>query len=153
MACALEGLALGQCVMKTIREILAQIRAPSFTAGLVLFDDKVVETAPIIRRMRGWSRARVREECKRLGWHISIVWQMDREDVTAPTMPRAGITQHEESFEVTRKDGTVEFVYFDDNAGRRAINGRLTKDAAFAKAKELCASAARAPQVQRANAG
>jgi hypothetical protein len=28
-----------------------------------------------------------------------------------------------------------------------------TKDAAFAKAKELCASAARAPQVQKANAG
>jgi hypothetical protein len=28
-------------------EILAQIRGANFTAGVVLFDDKVVETAPI----------------------------------------------------------------------------------------------------------
>ncbi|UGY13711.1 hypothetical protein HAP48_0034830 [Bradyrhizobium septentrionale] len=52
-----------------ITEVLAQIRAPNFTAGIVLFDDVVVETAPIV--------------------------------------------------------------------GRRAINGRMTKKAAFARAQEL----------------
>jgi hypothetical protein len=43
-----------------ITETLAQIRGANFTAGIVLFDDKVVETAPIVRYMRGWSRDRVR---------------------------------------------------------------------------------------------
>jgi hypothetical protein len=67
-----------------IDEILAQIRAPHFTAGIVLFDGKVVETAPILRRFKGRSRDHVRAECKRLGWEVSVVWQMQREDITAP---------------------------------------------------------------------
>ncbi|UPT99178.1 hypothetical protein J4G48_0014500 [Bradyrhizobium barranii subsp. apii] len=65
-----------------ITEVLAQIRAPNFTAGIVLFDDVVVETAPIVRYMRNWSRDRVRTECNRRGWTVSVVWQMDREDIT-----------------------------------------------------------------------
>ena len=120
-----------------ITEILAQIRGGNFTAGIVLFDDKVVEAAPIVRRMRGWSRDRVRAECQRMGWTITVIWQMEREDVTAPPMPKAGIKQHEESFEVTKPDGSIEFVYFDDNAGRRAINGRLSKEAALKQAQSM----------------
>jgi hypothetical protein len=68
-----------------ITEILAQVRGPHFCAGIVLFDDKVVEAAPIVRRFKGRSRDQVRAECKRLGWSVSVVWQMQREDVTAPT--------------------------------------------------------------------
>lgn len=34
-----------------ITEVLAHIKAPNFTAGIVLFDD-VVETAPLVRYMR-----------------------------------------------------------------------------------------------------
>ncbi|MEY9235451.1 hypothetical protein ABIF78_007774 [Bradyrhizobium japonicum] len=120
-----------------IKEVLAQIRAPNFTAGIVLFDDVVVETAPIVRHMRRWSRDRVRAECNRRGWTVSVVRQMDREDITAPPMPKAQIVQHEESFEVVRADGSIEFVYFDDNASRRAINGRLSKERAFERAQEL----------------
>ncbi|MGY8661743.1 hypothetical protein Q3C01_05160 [Bradyrhizobium sp. UFLA05-109] len=76
-----------------ITEILAQIRAPSFTAGIVLFDDKVIETAPILRYMRNWSRDRVRAECQQRGWTVSVVHQMERDDVTAPPMPKVGIVQ------------------------------------------------------------
>lgn len=54
----------------------------SVAAGIVLFDDVVVETAPIVRYMRNWSRDRVRAECNRRGWTVSVVWQMDREDIT-----------------------------------------------------------------------
>jgi hypothetical protein len=117
-----------------ITEILAQIRAPSFTAGIVLFDDKVVETAPRVRYMRRWSRDQVREECRQKCWTITVVWQKEREDVTAPKF-KVGITQHEESFEVVRADGETKFFYFDDNAGRRAISGRMTKEAAFKAAQ------------------
>ncbi|MCD9821234.1 hypothetical protein [Bradyrhizobium japonicum] len=66
-----------------ITEVLAQIRAPNFTAGIVLFDDVVVETAPRVRYMRRWSRDRVRTECKQRGWTVTVIWQMDREDITA----------------------------------------------------------------------
>jgi hypothetical protein len=59
-------------------EILAQIRAPTFTAGLVLWSNAVVEAAPIIGYMkRGkWSRERVREFCKAKGWHVQVIDQL-----------------------------------------------------------------------------
>jgi hypothetical protein len=61
-------------------EILAQIKAPHFTAGLVLFDNTVVEAAPIIGYMKKqkWSRDRVRSYCQDKGWDISVVYQMKR---------------------------------------------------------------------------
>jgi hypothetical protein len=65
-------------------EILAQIHGANFTAGIVLFDDKVAETAPIVRYMRGWSRGRVRDYCQKHGWGVSVVLQTERDHVTAP---------------------------------------------------------------------
>lgn len=62
-----------------ITEILARITAPHFCAGIVLWDDKVVEAAPIVRRMKGWSRAKVRDHCRDKGWTISVVHQMSRQ--------------------------------------------------------------------------
>ena len=64
-------------------ETLAQIVSPAnpkFTAGLVLWDDVVIEAAPIIGYMKRqkWTRDRVRARCKREGWTVSVVWQMDR---------------------------------------------------------------------------
>jgi hypothetical protein len=56
-------------------ETLARIRAPHFTAGLVLHDDEVSEAAPIIGYMKEgrWTRAVVRDYCQRKGWQISVV--------------------------------------------------------------------------------
>ena len=47
-------------------------------AGLVLWDDIVVEAAPIIGYMkRGrWTRDRVRAYCERQGWKVSVVHKM-----------------------------------------------------------------------------
>jgi hypothetical protein len=84
--------------------------------------------------MRGWSRGRVRDYCKKHGWRVSVILQTEHDDVTASPI-KPGITQHEESFEVVRPDGSTQFFYFDENAGRRAINGRLSKEAAFAAAR------------------
>jgi len=63
-----------------ITEILAQIRGDHFTAGIVLFDDRVVEAAPIVGYMKKqrWSRDRVRNYCRNKGWEVSVVWQMER---------------------------------------------------------------------------
>jgi hypothetical protein len=54
-------------------EILAEIEADDFCAGLVLRDDKVIEAAPIIGYMKGWSRGRVRDHCTEKGWKAKIV--------------------------------------------------------------------------------
>lgn len=67
-------------------EILAQVegkdgRGRPFTAGIVLWDDKVVVAAPILRRhFAGKWRDQVRLICKRRGWHISIVHEVHRPD-------------------------------------------------------------------------
>lgn len=62
-----------------ITEILASIDAPHFYAGVVLWDDKVVEAAPILRYMKGWSRDRVRSYCKDKKWSVSVVHELRRQ--------------------------------------------------------------------------
>jgi hypothetical protein len=61
-------------------EILAQIHGDHFHAGLVLFDDVVVEAAPIVHYMkRGkWKRDRVRAHCKQKGWTIEVIHRIER---------------------------------------------------------------------------
>jgi hypothetical protein len=61
-------------------EILAQIRGDKFYAGIVLWNGQVVEAAPIVSYMkRGkWTRERVRDYCKKKGWQISVVHEMQR---------------------------------------------------------------------------
>jgi len=61
-------------------ETLAVIDAPHFHAGIVLFDDVVVEAAPIVGYMkkRRWSRDKVRAYCERKKWTVSVVHQIER---------------------------------------------------------------------------
>ena len=65
-------------------ELLAQVEGKSrgrpFVAGIVLWDDKVVVTAPILRReLAGKTRDQVRAICERNGWKVSVVHQLERE--------------------------------------------------------------------------
>lgn len=55
-------------------EILASIEAPHFLCGIVLRNDRVIEAAPIVKYMKGWSRARVRDYCQEKDWSVSVVW-------------------------------------------------------------------------------
>lgn len=64
--------------MTTTKEILAVIDAPHFYAGVVLLDDQVTEAANILKYMRKWSRAKVRDYCNTKGWKISIVYEQTR---------------------------------------------------------------------------
>lgn len=55
-------------------EMLAQITAPHFVAGIVLADDVVTTTtAPIVSYMRGWHRDRVRAYVARKRWTIRVL--------------------------------------------------------------------------------
>ena len=64
--------------------MLAEIDAPDtpkrkgFCCGIVLQNDRVVEAAPIVKRMKGWTRMRVRSYCRDKGWKVSVVWEMKR---------------------------------------------------------------------------
>ncbi len=55
-------------------ELLWQVFAPRFTAGLVTRDDAVVDAAPILRRAcLGKMRAEVRAVASQRGWVIRFV--------------------------------------------------------------------------------
>jgi hypothetical protein len=62
----------------TVIETLASIDAPHFYAGIILWDDRVVEAANIVKYMRKWSRDRVRDYCIGKGWKVSVVYQVSR---------------------------------------------------------------------------
>lgn len=69
--------------MGRVVEILAQIYAKNvFTAGIVLWDDVVIEAAPIVHYMKRqkWTRKRVRDYCSQKGWEVSVVHQIERKD-------------------------------------------------------------------------
>ena len=61
-------------------EILAQIEGDGFRAGIVLWDDRVIEAAPIVSfvKKQKLTRDQVRRHCERRGWKISVIWQMER---------------------------------------------------------------------------
>ena len=75
--------------MKPVIEILAQIKAPHFTAGIVLWDDEVIEADPIVGYMKKgkWTRSVVRDYCERKGWKVSVIHQIERND--AYHLPKA----------------------------------------------------------------
>jgi hypothetical protein len=62
-------------------EILVQIRNRKFVAGIVMINDVVRETAPILRFLKGWSRQRVWEYCARHHWQIEIVSEARQADM------------------------------------------------------------------------
>jgi hypothetical protein len=52
-------------------DILFQIDAPHFCAGAVMSEGKVIEIAPIIRYMKGWSESKIQSYCKKKNWKYS----------------------------------------------------------------------------------
>lgn len=57
-------------------EMILQIKAPHFTAGVVLRAGRVglvlvTEAAPIVKYMKGWSEGQVREYCARKKWKVT----------------------------------------------------------------------------------
>lgn len=62
-----------------MKEILASIKAPHFYCGIVLWDDVVVQTAPIVRKaLHGKTRDYVRDYCARKGWQVSVIDELER---------------------------------------------------------------------------
>lgn len=61
-------------------EVLAQIKSERFTAGIVLWDDMVIEAAPILFYMKKgkWTRDRVRAYCLKKDWKIEVVHKLER---------------------------------------------------------------------------
>lgn len=51
-----------------MKETLIAIDAPHFFAGIVARGGRVVETADILRYMKGWDGERVAKYCVQKGW-------------------------------------------------------------------------------------
>ena len=54
-------------------EVLIQITAPHFCAGITIKEYKVIEVAPIVHYMKDWTMDRVIEYCKTKSWRLEIV--------------------------------------------------------------------------------
>ena len=69
-------------LIETLAQVSSTKTPPKFTAGIVLWDDVVVEAAPILGYMKRqrWSRTRVRDYCRKKGWQISVVNETCRSD-------------------------------------------------------------------------
>jgi hypothetical protein len=60
--------------------ITIQIDASHMCCGVVLDDDVVIWCAPIVKYMRGWSRARVLKYCRTKGWRTTLIYQNEVSD-------------------------------------------------------------------------
>lgn len=49
-------------------EVVIQITSRYFCAGVVLYNNRVQKTAPIIYYMKGWSADDIRNYCAKKGW-------------------------------------------------------------------------------------
>ena len=54
-------------------EELFQVKAPYFCAGISIENNKVIAQAPILKYMKGWSRAEVQRYCDNKGWYFEKV--------------------------------------------------------------------------------
>ena len=52
--------------------MMIRIVAPRFVAGVVLEEKRVVRTAPILRKMQGWTLGRVLRKCASEHWFYSF---------------------------------------------------------------------------------
>jgi hypothetical protein len=58
---------------KQSAEVLAQITAPHFCAGLIQRDGTVRQAAPIVKYMIGWSIQRAVEYARSKGWRVDPI--------------------------------------------------------------------------------
>lgn len=108
---------------------LVRVVGPDFVAGFET-DGTVRRAAPILKALVGMTDAEAREHIKAKGWTASVI----------PDHP--SIKHHfadfgasnAGSFEV-RHTGGRKFFYYDDNAGRRAVTGKMSKKRASAQAQ------------------
>jgi len=59
---------------------LWRITAPHFCAGIFIWNGTVMDTAPILRYMKGYSPSWIAGYCTRKGWQIEYVEGEDEQD-------------------------------------------------------------------------
>lgn len=96
---------------------LVRVVGPNFVAGFES-DGIVRRAAPILKDLIGMTDDEARAHIAAKGWRAAIV-----------AGGRTRVIQHWESFEVQR-DGKRTMFFFDTNAFRRGVNGRVDKETA-----------------------
>jgi hypothetical protein len=113
---------------------LVRVVGPDFVAGFET-TGTVRRAAPIIKALVGMTDAEARDYIKAKGWRASVI--PDQPSIVHNFADFGGTNAG--SFEV-RYPGGRKFFYYDDNAGRRAIAGHMTKEKALAQAQAYLAT-------------
>ena len=108
-----------------------RVVAPGFVAGFET-DGIVRRAAPILKALVGMTDDEVRDYIKAKGWKASVI--PDLPSLHDHFADFGG--WHAGSFEV-RHVGGRKFFYYDDNAGRRAISGKMSKEQALKAAQKF----------------
>ncbi|WFU75225.1 hypothetical protein [Bradyrhizobium sp. CB2312] len=108
---------------------LVRVVGPDFVAGFES-DGTVRRAAPILKALVGMTDDEARAYIKAKGWTASIV--PDRPSIEHHYHNFGGFNAG--SFEVRHSRGRKYF-YYDDNAGRRAVTGKDSKETEFGKAQ------------------
>ncbi len=102
-------------------EVLLAIDAPHFYCGVILRDDRVIQTAPIVRYLLGWNAQRLKHYCRGRGWRveaITLTGGTPMKDQAAPTSTTTTATAAEAVWELSLDntfDGNL------DEAGWQAL--------------------------------
>jgi len=59
--------------MPEFRDCLIHINAPHFCCGVILQNGRVVQTAPIVKYMRGWPQEQVLSYCTTKKWQAQEI--------------------------------------------------------------------------------
>ena len=59
--------------------MLIRIKSSYFVAGVVLENAKVIQAAPIVNYMRGWSVENVIEYCRAKGWKVQVLRENEKQ--------------------------------------------------------------------------
>ena len=62
-----------------VTETFAQLIGTSGSCAVIFWGDEVVDAAPIVKFMKGWSRVKVRDYCAQHGWKARVVYQKECE--------------------------------------------------------------------------
>jgi hypothetical protein len=117
-----------------VRRELVRVVGPDFVAGFET-DGTVRRAAPIIKALVGMTDAEARKHIKAKGWLASVI--PDQPSIVHNFANFGG--SNAGSFEV-RHPGGRKFFHYDDNAGRRAIGGSMTKEQALTQAQAYLAT-------------
>jgi len=75
-------MAVEESVIETLIQIAGTTRKGRFHAGVVARNGRVIATAPIVRKMMGWTGQQVAQYCREQGWTWQKIHEIRSDDAS-----------------------------------------------------------------------